>query len=263
MYWIDLNCDLGEGFGNYEIPGSEEMISIVTSANIACGMHGGDPMIIHRTVEKCLERGIGIGAHPGYPDLQGFGRRQMAMTPDEIYNYILYQLGALSAFTAVHGTRIRHISTHGEMGNYAKVNEPQALAIMHAVHDFDPRIIVCCANDKCYTYTAAKKFGLRTQYKKFHADRSYTDEGLLVPRSQPGALIEDEDAAIGRLVKAIREGTVETITGKILQINRPESILLHGDQPKALLFARKAAEAIEACGIRLRYFGDVMDGEEQ
>lgn len=196
MLTVDLNSDIGESFGNYRIDQNEKLLDIISSANLACGMHAGDPMIMNETVKKAAERGIGIGAHPGYPDLQGFGRRYMAMSYQELYNFVLYQLGALSAFTKVYGVKIQHLNPHGALGTFAQKDEEAARAVVKAAYDFDPSLILPVHNEKSWLNRVAKEYGMRTVTRKFFTDRAYTDDGFLVPRGTPGAMIEDEDYAI-------------------------------------------------------------------
>lgn len=204
----------------------------------------------------CVEKGVVIGAHIGYPDLQGFGRRKMDMKEDEIYNMALYQLGALEAFTRVYGTKIRHINGHGALGNLSHKDPMVAHAIVHAAHDFDPNLLIAAPNMKSCMVAAAEEYGMKILTYLFHVDRNYDDEGFLVPRGTPQAMITDEDYALSRVVRAVKEHKVTAASGKDLEIHAPERILIHGDQPKALIFAKKLRDAVESEGIKVMYSGD-------
>lgn len=258
MLTVDLNSDIGESFGNYRIDQNEKLLDIISSANLACGMHAGDPMIMNETVRKAAERGIGIGAHPGYPDLQGFGRRYMAMSYQELYNFVLYQLGALSAFTKVYGVKIQHLNPHGALGTFAQKDEEAARAVVKAAYDFDPSLILPVHNEKSWLNRVAREYGMRTVTRKFFTDRAYTDDGFLVPRGTPGAMIEDEDYAIERVIRLIKENKLITITGKEIHMESPQMIMMHGDQPKAVLFASRMKDALSREGIAIRNFADSL-----
>ena len=258
MKWIDLNSDLGESFGNYKLGDTAAILDIVSSANLACGFHGGDPMVMNESVRMCAEKGVQIGAHIGYPDLQGFGRRKMDMKPDELYNMTLYQLGALEAFTRIYGVKIRHINGHGALGNLSHKDPKVANALVKAAYDYDPNLMIAAPNLNSCMVAAAKEYGMKVITYMFHLDRNYDDEGFLAPRGTPDAMITDEDYALKRVVPAIQECKVRTASGKDLEIHAPERILIHGDQPKALLFAKKLRETVEAEGIRVMYSGDAQ-----
>ena len=196
MYRVDLNSDLGESFGNYTIGMDEEILKYVSSANVACGWHAGDAMVMEKTVALAKEFGTAVGAHPGFPDLVGFGRRNMAVTPDEAKAYVRYQLGALMAFCTAHGVKIQHVKPHGALYNMAAVDEKLAIAMCEAVYEVDKDIIFMgLAGSKMIT--AAEKVGLRAASEVF-ADRAYNDDGTLVSRKLPGAVIKDKDLAIKR-----------------------------------------------------------------
>ena len=219
MARVDLNSDLGESFGRYTLGLDEQVIPLVTSVNVACGMHAGDPVVMRRTVKLAAAAGIAVGAHPGYPDLQGFGRRNMALSPDEGYAYVLYQVGALAAFCRAEGVKLAHVKPHGQLYNRAAVDAPFAQ-------------------------------GIRTA-QEFFADRNYTDEGTLVSRTQDNATITDEDFAVARVVRVIQEGSIESITGKTIDI-AADTICVHGDNAHALEFARDIRRALTEAGIEMR-----------
>lgn len=249
MYFVDLNSDLGESFGNYTIGMDEEILKYVSSANVACGWHGGDPLVMEKTVKMAKEFGTAVGAHPGFPDLMGFGRRNMVVTPEETKAYMKYQLGALMAFTESHGLKIQHVKPHGAFYNMAAVDEKMARAMCEAVYEVDQDIIFMgLAGSKMIT--EAEKIGLRTASEVF-ADRAYNEDGTLVSRKLPGAMIKDKELAIRRVVRMIKEGKVETINGKDIDI-KADSVCVHGDNPKALEFVKNIRETLIAEGVTIK-----------
>lgn len=248
MYFVDLNSDLGESFGNYTIGMDEEILKFVSSANVACGWHAGDPMVMEKTVALAKEFGTAVGAHPGFPDLMGFGRRNMAVTPEEAKAYVKYQLGALQAFAKAHGVKIQHVKPHGALYNMAAVDEKLAKAMCEAVYEVDKDIIFMgLAGSKMIT--AAEETGLKAASEVF-ADRAYNDDGTLVSRKLPGAVIKDKDLAIQRVVRMVKEGKVESINGKDIDI-KANSICVHGDNPKALEFVKNIRETLEKEGVTI------------
>ena len=251
MYRVDLNSDLGESFGNYTIGMDEEILKYVSSANVACGWHAGDAMVMEKTVALAKEFGTAVGAHPGFPDLVGFGRRNMAVTPDEAKAYVRYQLGALMAFCTAHGVKIQHVKPHGALYNMAAVDEKLAIAMCEAVYEVDKDIIFMgLAGSKMIT--AAEKVGLRAASEVF-ADRAYNDDGTLVSRKLPGAVIKDKDLAIKRVIRMVKEGKVESINGNDIAI-KADSICVHGDNPKALEFVKNIRETLIAEGVEIQKF---------
>lgn len=243
---VDLNCDLGEGFGRYALGCDDEVIPLVSSVNVACGMHAGDPLTMDATVHRAAAAGVAIGAHPGYPDLQGFGRRDMALLPNEIYAFVLYQVGALSGFVRTKGVSLHHVKPHGQLYNRAVRDTACAEAIAQAVKDFDPKLVLVGLAGSALV-RAGEQAGLRVAHE-FFADRSYADDGSLVPRSQPGALVTDESEAVKRTVRAIRDGVVTTRDNHDIEVCA-QTICLHGDSPSALAFARNLREGLEQAGI--------------
>ena len=248
MISIDLNADLGESFGRYTLGMDEKIMEVISSANIACGFHAGDPMVMERTVRLAAEAGIAIGAHPGFPDLMGFGRRNMAVSPEEARAYILYQLGALDAFLRPMGIRMRHVKPHGALYNMAAADEQLARAICGAVKDFDPELRLVGLSGSLLI-RAAEKTGLRAISEVF-ADRAYEADGSLVSRRKPGAIISDEREALRRVIRMVKEGKVNAINGEEIAI-RAESVCVHGDGEKALLFAKSIREALTANDIQV------------
>ncbi|MEY8561696.1 5-oxoprolinase subunit PxpA [Eggerthellaceae bacterium 3-80] len=252
MYRIDLNSDLGESFGRYTLGLDDQIIPLVSSVNIACGMHAGDPTVMRKTVELAACSHVAIGAHPGYPDLQGFGRRDMNLSPDEAYAYTVYQIGALQGFCAAQQTTLAHVKPHGQFYNKAAVDKALAEAIAQAVYDINPRLIlVGLANSQLIK--AGEALGL-TCAQEFFADRNYTDAGQLVPRTQPDALVASEKEAIERVIRAIKEGAVLSNTGKLIEIHA-DTLCVHGDSPSALAFVQKIRLALEAEGIAIKPVG--------
>ena len=249
MYRVDLNSDLGESFGNYTLGMDEEILQYVSSANVACGWHAGDPLVMEKTVALAKRCGTAVGVHPGFPDLMGFGRRNMVITPDEAKAYVRYQLGALYAFAESQGVRIQHVKPHGALYNMAAVDEKLARAMCEAVYEFDPEIIFMgLAGSKMIEM--AEAVGLRAASEVF-ADRAYNDDGTLVSRKLPGAVIKDKDLAIRRVVRMVKEGKVESVNGTDIAI-RADSICVHGDNPKALEFVKNIRETLIAEGVEIK-----------
>ena len=249
MYKIDLNCDLGESYGAYRLGMDEEIIPLISSANVACGFHAGDFNTMEKTAKLCAENGISMGAHPGFPDLQGFGRRNMNLSPAEVRNLITYQVGALEAFCRSAGARLRHVKPHGALYNMAAKNAELVKAICQGIYDFDPSLILLGLSGS-EMLGQAKEIGLPYAAEVF-ADRAYEDDGTLVARSKPGAMITDEDEAVRRVIRMILEHKVTSINGNEIEIC-PDSVCVHGDSPKALLFVKKIRSALEAEGIAIQ-----------
>ena len=240
---IDLNADMGEGFGPYRMGEDEALMQIVSSANVACGYHAGDPVIMDRTARLALANGVDLGAHVGFPDLLGFGRRPMQVDPAELSMYVLYQLGALAGIASVAGHRVTHMSFHGALGNMAAADYALAKPLVQAVAAFDRNLIVSVSTNT-QIERAARELGLRVA-TTFLADRAYTDEGDLVSRKLPGAVIKDPDAVLQRVKRLLDDGVITSISGKKLPI-RVQSILLHGDTPGAVDNARAIRGEIES-----------------
>lgn len=242
---VDLNSDMGEGFGPYRLCDDEAMMDVVTSANIACGFHAGDPDTMARMVRLARERGVDVGAHPGLPDRQGFGRRELPFGPDELRQQMLYQLGALTAIARAEGVKVSHVSFHAAMGNMINRDPALAAAIMAAIRMVDPDLIVFGTADSIIE-RAAIEAGLKT-LTLFLADRAYDAKGSLVPRGQPGALVKDESSVRARVRQFLLDGTVTAIDGTVIAM-RARSILVHSDTPGSLDLARIVRSEIEAAG---------------
>lgn len=248
MHRIDLNSDLGESFGTYTLGMDEKLMEYITSANVACGWHAGDPLVMQKTIRAAVKNGVAVGAHPGYPDLMGFGRREIKITPEEAYTYVLYQLGALDAFARVEGVNIQHIKPHGALYNQACKDEKLAAAICRAARVFDPDLIVLAPYNSAFR-TAAEAVG-QPFAGEFFADRAYLPDGSLMPRSQPGAVIHDADEACCRVLQMARKGTVTCADGTELAM-RCVSVCVHGDNAEALATVQKIRNALETEGVQL------------
>jgi 5-oxoprolinase (ATP-hydrolysing) subunit A len=241
---IDLNADLGEGCGS-----DEALLDLVSSANIACGWHAGGATAMRDCVRWAVEKGVSIGAHPSFNDRQNFGRKEMDLPASEIYAGVLYQLGALSAIAQAEGGRIAHVKPHGALYNQAARNPEIADAIVSAVHDFDPSLMVFgLANSGLVE--AARKSGI-VAIEEVFADRGYRADGSLVPRKEPGALLDDEDIVLDRTLTMVREQRVQAVSGEWVPLNA-QTICLHGDGAHALAFARRIRAALATAGIEVR-----------
>lgn len=254
-YAVDINSDLGESFGAYTVGMDAEVLNCVSSANIACGFHAGDPAVMKKTVAMAKERGVSMGAHPGYPDLMGFGRRNMSVSADDMHDYVLYQLGALYAFADAAGARLVHVKPHGAMYNMAAKDMSLAAAVCRAVKEFDPSLILLGLANSRFA-DAAEEAGIRFASEVF-ADRGYTDDGSLVPRAQAGAIITDENEAVSRVISMIKKGTVTSVSGREIPV-RADSVCVHGDGAKALSFTQKIRSALIAQGIEIRPLGEMI-----
>ncbi len=255
MYKIDLNADLGESFGVYKLGMDEQILPLLTSANIACGAHAGDPVVMDKTVALAVKSGTAVGAHPGFFDLQGFGRRNISCTPAEIKAYVKYQLGALMAFTKVHGIKVEHVKTHGSLYNMSAVDEKISRAICEAIQEVDESIIFMGLSGSVMN-KVAKEMGFAVASEVF-ADRAYTDEGTLVPRSLEGSVIHDSEEAIKRVLQMVKEGTVKSFTGKTIPIEA-HSICVHGDNPAALTMIQDMRKVLTAEGVSLVPLRDIV-----
>ena len=249
---MDLNSDMGESFGAYKLGLDEELIKYITSANIACGWHAGDPMVMDQTVKIAVENGVGVGAHPGFPDLLGFGRRNMDCLPEEIRNYVVYQIGAMQGFCAVHGTKLRHVKPHGNLYLLAVENESIARPIAEAIVSVDPELIyLALAGAKGELMTRiGKEVGLKVAYEAF-ADRAYTPEGTLVSRRQPGAVIKEPEKVVERALKMAKEGRVIAVNGQEIPL-AAQTLCVHGDTPGAVNLVKQIRETLESEGIEVK-----------
>ncbi len=242
---IDLNADLAEGYGDWRMGDDEALLDVLSSANLACGFHAGDPTIMQRTIDRARSRGVDIGAHVGFPDRQGFGRRVMQFSAEELGALVIYQLGALGGLAHAAGARITHMSFHGALGNLAAADNDYAEPLLRAVAAFDPSLIVLSSSSTAIETTAAA-VGL-TVATSFLADRAYDADGLLVPRLVPGAVIHDQDRVLTRVRRLLADGSVITHDGAVIPMPA-RSILVHGDTPGALSLARAIRTEVEVAG---------------
>ena len=251
MASIDLNSDLGEGYGAWRMGADDQLLDIVTSANIACGFHAGDPLTMRRTVRSAVRRGVAIGAHVSYPDLRGFGRRHMTMPPEEVAADVLYQLGALDALARVDGSRVRYVKPHGALYHDMAVDEALAMAVVLAIASYDESIPMLGMPDTA-AIAAAQKHGLATYHEGF-ADRAYQADGRLVPRSQPGSVLSDPQQVAERALKMATERTVVAVDGSLLSL-AVDTICIHGDSPDAVESARAVRAAMLVGDVALTPF---------
>jgi len=245
---IDLNADLGEGYGAWRMGEDEALLEVLSSANVACGFHAGDPTIMEKTVRTALARGVDVGAHVGFPDRQGFGRRVMQIEPAELAAMVTYQLGALAGIARAAGHRMTHMSFHGALGNMAAADAALAAPLVAAVARFDPELTIVSSSSRAIE-DAAEACGLRL-VTTFLADRAYDATGLLVPRTLPDSVIHDEDKVLARVRRLLRDGIVTAYDGTELAM-RSQSILVHGDTSGAVALSRRIRQEIEAAGGRV------------
>ncbi|MCB2227654.1 MAG: LamB/YcsF family protein [Desulfarculaceae bacterium] len=256
--FVDLNCDMGESFGDYCLGCDNQVISHITSANLACGFHASDPITMDKTVRLCAEHGVAIGAHPGYPDLRGFGRRNLDSTPEEVRGDVLYQVGALASIAKARGVTLQHVKPHGAMYNTAASHPPTAKAIAEAVASYDPELIlVTLAGPGGEIFRSiAKETGLRVASEAF-ADRAYTSEGRLVPRGTAGAVIHDPEVVAARCLRMATEGEVEAIDGTLVKL-QADTICVHGDTPSAVELVKAVGAAMAKGGVELKAMGQTL-----
>jgi len=255
---MDINCDMGESFGAYKLGLDEEVIKYITSANIACGYHAGDPLVMERTVSLAKDHGVSVGAHPGFPDLMGFGRRNIDATLAEIRGYVTYQIGALQAFAKAQGVRVEHVKPHGALYLMAVEDEGMSEAIVEAIASVDKDLIfVALAGSKGEKMTRiGERIGLRVAYEAF-PDRAYTPEGTLVSRRQPGAVIKDPDMVAQRALMMAKEGKVVAIDGTKIVL-RPETLCVHGDTPGAVNLVKNIRETLTQAGVEVTCLSKIV-----
>jgi len=251
MSVIDLNADLGESFGQWTLGDDDALLGLVTSANVACGFHAGDPTVLRRTCERAAERGVVIGAQVGYRDLAGFGRRFIDVEPDDLTNDVLYQIGALDAFARVAGTQVRYVKPHGALYNAIVRHEAQAAAVVEAVRRYDPSLPVLGLPGSVWL-RLAEEAGLTVVPEAF-ADRAYTPEGTLVPRREPGAVLHDPEEVARRCVRMTTRGEVEAVDGSVVAV-QAASLCVHGDSPGAVAMARAVRAQLEEAGATVAAF---------
>lgn len=252
---IDLVADLGEGFGPWRMGDDAALLDILTSANVACGFHAGDPRIMDQTVRACAQRGVGIGAHPSFPDRQGFGRRDMGLTAEEVRTDVLYQFGALQAIAAFHGAKVTHLAPHGRLGNLVAVREDYADAVVTAARRLDPELIVLAQDGRLAE--AARAAGLRVGIVGI-ADRAYEDDGTLVRRTEPGAVIRDPEEIQRRTVRMVVDGVIESRNGVPIPV-ACDTVLVHGDTAGAVALAQRIRDGLEAAGVVIAPLADWLE----
>lgn len=251
MKTVDLNADIGESFGAWTMGDDSALIPLLTSANIACGFHAGDPRTMAVTVASAQRHGVAIGAHPGLPDLAGFGRRNLSITPEEAYQIVLYQAGALRAFAEAAGSRLHHVKAHGALYNMAASDMALSRGIVRAVQALGDEVVLVVLSGSV-TEQVARDSGLRVASEVF-ADRRYQDNGLLVPRSDPRAMITDVQESIDQVIGMVLEGRCTSVGGGTVAV-QADTICLHGDQPEGVAFAQALRKALEAHSILPRAF---------
>jgi 5-oxoprolinase (ATP-hydrolysing) subunit A len=249
MAEIDLNSDVGESFGAWSMGADDAVLAHVTSANIACGLHAGDPATIARTVAICKRFNVAVGAHPGFPDLAGFGRRAMALAPDEVFGTVLYQVGAVQAFARAAGLPLHHVKAHGALYNMAARDAAMAEAICRAVRAIDPKLPVYGLAGSAFV-AAAATVGVPLVQEVF-ADRTYQDDGSLTPRTRPDAMITDAQRAIDQVIGMVTRGEVVSVSGKRVKVVA-QTLCIHGDQPGAADFAQRIRAKLQAQGVQVR-----------
>ncbi|MFA4136378.1 MULTISPECIES: LamB/YcsF family protein [unclassified Brevibacillus] len=248
MKTVDLNCDMGESFGAYQLGNDQEILSYITSANVACGFHAGDPATMRKTVQMALKAGVAIGAHPGFADLVGFGRRNMEISPEEAYDLVVYQIGALQGFVRAEGGVMHHVKPHGALYNMAATRPALAESIALAIYKVNPELVLYGLAGSELT-RAGEKIGLITAHEVF-ADRTYQQDGTLTPRSQPNAIISDQQQSLQQVIRMVCDGRVLSQQGVDIPI-QADSICIHGDGAHALEFAQSIREALSGAGITI------------
>jgi UPF0271 protein len=235
MKTVDLNCDMGESYGAWKMGADAEVMPFISSANIASGFHAGDPATIRKTVKLAVDHGVAVGAHPSLPDLMGFGRRVMRISPQDMYDLVIYQAGAVEAFARAAGAKLHHVKCHGALYNMAAMDEGLSEAMVKAVKDLGSGVILY-ALSQSKNFEIAKKSGIRVAGEVF-GDRGYSDDGTLAPRDKPGGMIEDAAASARQVLGMVEEGYVTSLNGKRVPV-AADTLCLHGDQPGAVAFAK-------------------------
>jgi UPF0271 protein len=243
---LDLNCDMGEHYGAWRMGDDAAILAHVTSANIACGFHAGDPATMRGTVRAALAHGVAVGAHPALPDLQGFGRREMKVDPSEAYDLVLYQVGALAGFCRALGGRLHHVKPHGALYNMAARDPALADAIARTMHDFDPALVLYGLAGSALI-GAGRAHGLKTASEVF-ADRTYRRDGSLTPRSHPDAMIGDLQTALAQVEGMVLRGEVRATDGSVVEVEA-DTLCIHGDEPNAAAFAREIRAVLGRLGV--------------
>jgi len=253
---IDVNCDLGESYGAFKVGNDAKIMPYITSANIACGFHAGDPITMAQTITLAKKHNVAVGAHPGYPDLLGFGRREMQLTPEEAKNYIIYQVSALQGFAKAVNASLQHVKPHGALYNMAVKDEKLSEAIVEAVQVLNGDLIIFAPPNSVLADVAVKS-GLRVAYE-FFADRAYNPDGSLVSRKQPKAIIQEPKKVVERVVKVVRDGIVLAVNGEVLDLEKVHTICVHGDTPTAVELAEAIKRGLIKAGIEVKPVGSFI-----
>jgi len=248
MKTIDLNCDMGESYGAWKMGADADVMPYISSANIACGFHAGDPATIRRTVRLAVDRGVAVGAHPSLPDLMGFGRRAMRITPQDMYDLVLYQAGAVEAFARAAGVKLHHVKCHGALYNMAAMDEGLSEAMANAVRDLGAGVKLYALSNSIMMKVAKSKNV--PVYGEVFGDRGYMDDGTLAPRDKPGGMIEDAQASVSQVLGMVEGGYVTSLAGKRVSV-AADTLCLHGDQPGAVLFAQTLRKVFADKGIQV------------
>ena len=248
---IDLNSDVGESFGNYKLGLDEAVIPLISSANIACGFHAGDPTVMRRTIAIAKANGVALGAHPGFPDLIGFGRRSMDASLEEIQDYVIYQVGALQGFAAAQALKLQHVKPHGALYNMAVQNPAIWDAVAQALAAVDPHLIlfVLAGSNRKDLEAIGARHGIRIAFE-FFGDRAYNPDGSLVSRKEPGAVIHDHTAVAAKVLKMVKEGRVVCKDGSEIEL-AADTICVHGDNPSALALVKNIRESLQSAGVEI------------
>lgn len=249
---VDINCDMGESFGVYRLGSDEEMMAHITSANIACGYHGGDPIVMERTISLAKSHGVSVGAHPGFPDLVGFGRRNMELSPREVRNDLIYQVGALSAFAQIEGLSLQHVKPHGQLYNLTSKDEHMTRAICEAILALEKNLILVALSGSKMAEIASKS-GLKIAREAF-ADRAYHKDGSLVSRKRQGSVIHDPERVAERVIRMVQEGKIQSIEGDLIDLE-VDTICVHGDTPGAVQLAQTIRRKLQEAGIPVLSMG--------
>lgn len=255
-FQIDINCDLGESYGAFKVGNDEKIMPYITSANIACGFHGGDPMTIERTINLAKRHTVAVGAHPSFPDLLGFGRREMQLTSEEVKNYIIYQVGALQGFAKVASVSLQHVKPHGALYNTAVKDEKTSRGIAEAVKALDHNLMIF-APPKSVLAKVAVHAGLRVAYEVF-ADRAYNPDGSLASRKQPNAIIQETQKVVERAVRMVEEGTVLAVNDEVVNLGKVHTVCVHGDTPNAAELVEALKKGLIRAGIDVKPVGSFI-----
>jgi len=255
-FQIDINCDLGESYGEFKVGNDEKIMPYISSANIACGFHAGDPMAIAQTICLAKKHGVAIGAHPGFPDLLGFGRREMKLTNEEIKNYVIYQVSALQGFAKAAGLTLQHVKPHGALYNMAVKDEKLSKAIVEAIKLIDSNLIVFSSPNTALA-KATTKLGLRVACE-FFADRAYNSDGGLLSREYPNSIVQEPKSVIERTIRVVEEGTVMAADGEIVNLGKLHTVCVHGDTPNAVELVKILRKMLIKKGINVTAVGNFI-----